>query len=223
MRFRLTKDERGSVAVFASETILGLLLIAAIIFGVWAFVGRQDYKNNVDQKIAAATEVAKAEQKVADQKIFDEEEKDPYKTFTGPAEFGSISISYPKTWDVYADIKTTGGEGGYIEAYAYPDLVPAINNETLYSLRIQLRGQAFVDAVNSFEGRVNDGTVKSSPFRAAKVPEVLGVRLDGAIEDGKTGSMVILPVRNKTLRIWTEHNNFLVDFNKVIESLDFTP
>src|SRR5688572_14547527 len=111
MRFRLTKDERGSVTVFASETILGLLLIAAIIFGVWAFVGRQDYKNNVDQKIAAATEVAKAEQKVADQKIFDEEEKDPYKTFTGPAEFGSISISYPETWDVYADIKTTGGEG----------------------------------------------------------------------------------------------------------------
>jgi uncharacterized protein HemX len=60
--------------------IVSLLLVAALAFGIWAFGGRQDYKNNVDKKIAAAVAEAKKEQATQLQAQFEEQAKSPYKT-----------------------------------------------------------------------------------------------------------------------------------------------
>ena len=51
-----------------------LLLLGAIGFGVWAYGGREDYKNNVDQKISAAVEVAQKQKSEEKDKEFIEKE-----------------------------------------------------------------------------------------------------------------------------------------------------
>ena len=43
-----------------------------------------------------------------------------------------------------------------------------------------------------------------APFAAAKVPSVVGVRVDGQINSLKTGTMIVLPLRDKTIELWTE-------------------
>jgi hypothetical protein len=53
---------------------------------------------------------------------------------------------------------------------------------------------------------------------------VTGVRVDGQIADNIQGSMIILPLRDKTQEIWTESNSFLPDFNNnILPNLTFSP
>jgi hypothetical protein len=53
---------------------------------------------------------------------------------------------------------------------------------------------------------------------------VKGVRLEGFLEKDKEGIMVMFPLRDKTLRIWTESKEFSGDFNNiVIKKLSFSP
>jgi len=55
-----------------------------------------------------------------------------------------------------------------------------------------------------------------------------GTRLDGAINQTQTGaqngSLVVIKIRDKTLKIYTESTDFVGDFNNVILSnLTFVP
>src|SRR5436190_23400193 len=96
-------DQNGGIALVLSDIIMAILLIAALAFGYWAFAGRQDYKNHSDKKVTAAVFKAKKAQSDSDSVTFAEKEKLPNKTFKGPATYGSVTFSYPKTWSGYVD------------------------------------------------------------------------------------------------------------------------
>jgi hypothetical protein len=115
-------NQVGSTSVVLA-IVFGALFAAAAGFGGWAFMGRQDYKNNSDQKSAQAVEVAKKAQAAELQKKFDEDYKNPNKTYQGAVAFGSVTFSYPKTWSAYVD-ETGGAEP--INGFFYPDKVPSI-------------------------------------------------------------------------------------------------
>ncbi|HET7629832.1 MAG TPA: hypothetical protein VFK03_00495, partial [Candidatus Saccharimonadales bacterium] len=116
-------NQRGSVNPLLFSTIIfAVLTVAAAGLFVWAFMNYQDYKNNSDQKVAAAVEVAKAEQKKADDKQFAEDYKKPYTTYRGPADLGSVSFDYPKTWSVYE--ASNSAEDNGLVAYLNPKVVP---------------------------------------------------------------------------------------------------
>jgi len=103
-------------AVYAA-VILGVLLVVAVIFGYSVYQSKQDYKNNSDKKAAAAAAGAAASA-TAKQKATDElAAKAPFKTFTGPATYGSVSFSYPKTWSAYVDQSVTDEP---INGYFFP-------------------------------------------------------------------------------------------------------
>ena len=78
----MRNDQKGSVNVTAISLIVTVLfLLVSIGFGAWAFMSREDYKNNVDQKIAAAQEVTKKETETAKDNEFLEKEKQPLKKY----------------------------------------------------------------------------------------------------------------------------------------------
>lgn len=53
-------NDKGAInGLVLTESLTTLLLIGALGFGLWAFLGLQDYRNNTDKKIAAAVAVAK--------------------------------------------------------------------------------------------------------------------------------------------------------------------
>jgi hypothetical protein len=52
----------------------------------------------------------------------------------------------------------------------------------------------------------------------------LGVRLDGTIAENVKGSVILLPLRDKTIRIMTQSATYVADFDKfVVPSISYNP
>lgn len=193
-----------------------LLLIGAGIFGYWAFKSRQDYKYNSDQKVAAAVQTAQQQTASAKDKQFLQQEKNPLKDYHGPAAFGSLDIKYPKTWSAFVTEIQNTGSSTPVDGYFYPVFVPGIQSGTNFALRVQVVTQAYDQILNGYQGLVKQGKIRVTPYTSVKVPSVSGSRLDGEIVNQKQGSMIMLPLRDKTLKIWTEASEFSGDFNNII-------
>lgn len=215
----LSRDLNQSGGVVVSA-ILGSLLAISLIFGIWAFMSMLDYKGNVDKKIASANAVVKKQTASEKDKEFAEKEKNPYKQFTGPVTFGSMSFQYPKTWNAFID-ETSKSNGSPVDGYWYPNVVPGLQSGVGFALRVKILSQTYDSVLKPYSSSVK---VKVSPFRSKNVPSTLGARLDGEINAGQKDSMVLIPIRDKTIQIWTESEQFVSDFdNVVLPSLNFIP
>jgi hypothetical protein len=213
--------KKGGFGVIITLILTILLLFGAIAFGLWAYMSMQDYKVNSDKKVAAAVVVANKKTSDEKDKEYVEKEKSPYKEYLGPATFGSVKIVYPKTWSAYIDEKNSSP---YVDGFWHPNFVPSTATGTAYALRMQVLSSPYDQVIKAFDSKVKSGDVKLSPYRAPLVPGVLGSRVDGQITKGQKDSMVIFPLRDKTLQVWTESDQFLGDFNNtVLANLTFSP
>jgi hypothetical protein len=199
-----------------------ILFISASGFGLWAFMERQDYKDNVDAKIETAVKVAEQKTSTAKDNEFAEKEKSPFKEYTGPATYGSLKFQYPKTWSAYV---VENGTSQPLDAYFHPNQVPGVQNKDVtYALRAQVVNQAYDVVLKSFDAKVKSGAVKVTTFTPTGLTNTVGVRVDGEIETKKTGSMVLIQLRDKTIKVWTESNLYTNDFNNsVLPNLTFSP
>jgi hypothetical protein len=197
--------------------VLGVLTVGLGGFSVWAYLNYQDQKNNTDAKIEVAVSDAKREQAEADRAEFVEQEKVPTRQLTGPADLGQVKFSYPKTWSVYVDKE--GGSGGSYEAYLHPLVVPPLASNTPYALRVTISGAKYESVLSGFNERIKQGQLKATPVTIVGVD---GTRLDGAFSNTVRGSMVLFKIRDKTLQLYTQSNNFQGDFdNTVLKTLEF--
>lgn len=191
-------------------------VIATIAFGVMAFIYYGDYVEQRDDNapiIASAVEEATTAQKQELEAEFVEREKEPNDTYTSPSEFGSIKLTYPKTWSAYVERSST------FDFYAHPAYVPS--NNVNYALRASVENQEFSNVIRSYDSKVRQGDLKAG---AVTISGVKGVRLDGFLENDQEGSMVIFPLRDKTLSVWTENKDFRGDFNNIVlKKLSFRP
>lgn len=200
-----------------------VLLLGALGGFIWAFMERQDYKLNSDKKAAAAAEVAKKEEADAKEKEFVEREKIPTKEYKTPATYGAVSVTYPKTWSAYvAEVPTNTAMP--IDGYFHPNVVPALTSGTAFALRVQVTGDGYAKALKEYDPEVKAGRVKVSAYQAPKMPGVTGSRIDGEISKGQKGTVVLLPLRDKTIKISTQSPQFAGDFEKIIlANLTFVP
>ncbi len=220
----MENQQRGSLDVLLIPVIvLATLLLGVSYFAYWAYSSRQDYKNNTDQKVTAAVNVAVQQAQNVDAKNYAQEAKDPLTTFTGPSAFASISFQYPKTWSAYAPENPSSQNP--IEGYFYPAVVPDITNQSnAYALRVQLVTQPYATVLQQYSGQVSSGKLAVSQYTPPKLPNVIGSKLVGQLTSNKQGTMVVLPVLNMTLEVWTESSQFQSDFaNSVLPSLTFQP
>lgn len=217
-------NQDGAVnGLVISLVLVVLILIGALGFGGWAFMGRQDYKDNVDTKIKVAEEAARQKESTVKDLQFAEESKKPLKTYQGPEAYGSLQTSYPKTWSAYVD--DSGTSTGLVDGFFNPDYVPSIaNQKSVFALRVQVVGQDYAEVLRSFSGQQQTGKVTVSAYALPKLPKVVGVKVTGEISQGKTVTMVILPLRSETIKIWTEGNQYLEDFNNnILPNFSFSP
>jgi len=218
--------QAGSVITIVAIVFLAVALVAAIGFGVWANNGRKDYKNNSDQKVAIAVDAAKkaatAAQKDADAQLA----KSPVLTFTGPTVYGAVKYDYPRTWDGYVDTTSTSTP---INGVYYQGAPPLPNDLGIfYALRVNEVSDDYSSVVNSFNGAVKKGTVTATayvpPQMVGKPNVQTGTRFDGLLGNNIQGAMVVLKVRDRTLKISTESPQYLNDFNNtVLPSLTYVP
>lgn len=191
-----------------------LLFVGATAFGLWAFMSREDYRTNVQSKIDAAVKVAQNKLSSEKDAEFAEREKRPLKEYKGPAAYGSVVIMYPKTWSAYVIEKNSGTP---LDGFFNPSYVPdTTGNSSNFALRMQVLDTSYSQELKKYDSNVKSGKLKATPYVPAKVQSVTGMRFDGEVATGKTGAMVIVPMRDKTLKLWTESTSSLDDFNNII-------
>jgi len=199
--------------------VLAVLVIGFGSLAIWAYLGYNDQKTNVQAKVDVAVADAKKSQSDSDQAKYLEQEKQPYRTFQGPSELGGVSFSYPKTWSVYVD--KDGAAGGVYEAYLQPGIVPPLSSQTPYATRVSIGATSYESTLTSYSGLVKSGKLKSTPVT---INGQDGTRLDGDFTTKVQGSMVIMKIRDKTLKVFTEAPVFANDYNNaVLSTLKFNP
>jgi hypothetical protein len=218
------QSKKGGIGLILTIVILILLLIGISYFAYTSYTKMLDYKNNVDPKINAAVEAAKKETEEKKDKEFIEKEKNPLRNYKSSDVLGLVNIDYPKTWSAYIVEDQSVSSNKPIEGFLHPSFVPGKDVGVAFALRMELTNRQYSDELKQYDGKVKQGTVKVQPYSAPKVPSVVGVKITGEIERGKQSTMVMLPIREKTLRIYTESPQFLGDLeNIILPSLSFAP
>lgn len=211
------KKQQGAISGMMLAVIgLSVLLLAAGSFAIWAYVGYNEQKTNVDGKINLAVAEAKKEQGDIDEAKFAEREKEPNRQFVGPDDYGRLVFDYPKTWSVYVAHDVTNG--GTFEAYLNPITVPPVSASQQFSLRVTVEEKDYDQVVKSYEGLVKKGELRTS---AASANGNNGTRLDGSFSKDIRGSAVIYKVRDKTITLRTDADTFKPDFENIIKTINF--
>lgn len=208
--------------------VLVVFLIGFAVFAFWANGQRQDYKSNSDQKVAAAVKVAERTTTEKNNKEFTEELKNPLKKYVGPEALGSVSITYPKTWSGYVDTSATSGS--LLNAYFNPDIVPSLNvpagstTRQAVALHVEVVNQTYDQVVTQLKGQVTAGKLSAQAYTLPKMPEQIGTKFVGTLPNQLQGTEIVIPLRDKTLIITTESDNYLADFETyIVPNLSFVP
>jgi hypothetical protein len=217
-------NQRGAINILLIPLVLTVLLLCgAIAFAVWAYNGRQDYKNNVDAKIQTAVTVAHQKLSTQKDKEFAEQEKSPLRAYKGPGAYGSLVIEYPKTWSAY--VADTSGTDPYVDGYFFPSVVPDVTkDQQAFALRVQVTSESYSDILSNYQSQIQEGKVRVAAYKAPKVEGIVGSRLDGEVEQDKDGVMILLPLRDKTLKLWTNSPQYVHDLETyILPNFSFSP
>lgn len=216
---KIKSREEGSIDILLIPLILAVVFfLAALGFGLWAYSERTDYKNNTDAKIATAVEVAEKETATEKDNEFIQREKEPLQDYQGPATQGTIVLKYPKTWSAYVD------ESKGVDGFFHPNFVPGVATDPNYALRLQVVDKPYAEELKAFDSQVKQGKTTATPYKPINVDNIIGTQLTGEIDGQKTGTLILLPLRDKTIKIWTEADQFKEDFfNNVMANFKFAP
>lgn len=210
----LKLNYKGLINPLLIPLILSVLVIIGLGFSTYVYYQNYiDNRDNVDKKIATAVEQAEEVQRAELNKEFSEREKLPNKSYTSPSIYGSVKLTFPKTWSRYVD-----DSGTILDFYAHPNVVPS--SGVNYALRMNISSKKFATELRSYDSQVKKGDLKASSIT---VSGTTGTRLDGLLKKEQSGIMVIFPLRDKTLKVWTENTDYFSDFEAVLKHLSFVP
>lgn len=217
--------QAGAVNLLVIPLVLVTVLLLGVATVAFSFYNEaQDYKNNVAQKVAVEVDKAREEVSIQKDKDFAEKEKFPYNRYDGPSSFGALRILYPKTWSAYVS-EPRNNANRPVEGYFAPGHVPTINDSlNTFALRVIVEQKRYDAVLKGYEDEVKQGKISARPYQSPNVPNIVGTRLDGEVISKKQGAMIVMPMRDKTLRMWTESRDYVADFdNIVLPNFSFTP
>lgn len=214
----LPKTSGGEKSLLKTVIIilLTLLFLGATLLAFYFYSEYRESKTDLDAKIDAAVVDASKELEDKLEAEFAEREKTPYATFTGPADYSSLSFKYPKTWSVY--IAKDASSGGEFEAYLHPGEVSPVSATTVNALRVTIKDETTETAEKRYASALKKGNLKAS---IADINGESATRYDGALNKNFVGSVVILKLRDKTATIQTDAEIYRDDFNQIINSITF--
>ena len=218
------KDIAGLVKIIAI-VILSLIAVTFIGLFIWMYVKYDEASTDVEGQINIAVAEAKDEQAMQLEDEFSEREKYPYKTFTGPADYGALSFEYPKTWSVY--VEKAADKGGDFNAYFNPVQVDAVGKDTINSLRVTISTKSFDDVVSDYQRKMErkDSGLSMQSVEigdAEKDSTVTANYYTGTIPDTDlSGYIVIFKIRDKTVILQTDSVLFQAEFDKLLDTINF--
>ena len=196
--------------------VVSIIAVTFIGLFVWKYAEWNTVKTDVDAQIDAAVAVAVAENSTKLEAEFLEREKYPYKSFMGPADYGSLAFEYPKTWNVY--IYKDAHNGGDFEAYLNPGEVQPVGSTTINALRVTIKGQAFDSVTRSYDGYVRNGKLAISTRAIGASMANVYV---GELPNGIQGILAIFKLRDKTVMLQTDAMIFADEYYKLLDTVTF--
>lgn len=198
--------------------VVGLGLSAALFLGlfVWQFVQASQIRSNAQAEQDRAVAAANEELQEKLQAEFKTTLESDTSNFVGPDVLGRVTFTYPKTWSVF--VETKGTNSIPLDVTMHPN---AITDTTpAFALRVQVIEEAYAEQVAEYNRSVEKGELTAKPVTYS---EQNGIRFDGLLEDDVQGSVVLLPLRDKTLLLQTESNNYQQVFTAILTSLNYVP
>lgn len=204
------------------ETIILIVVTIVTIIFVFLYVNQKGEYDaisaEVDSRIDAAVAIAVADNTTKMETEFAEREKYPYREFVGPADYGSLGFSYPRTWSVY--IARDAANGGDFEAYLNPTEVQPVSSKTINALRVTIRDTAFDSAIRTYESLVKSQKVQ---FTTRTVGGLLANLYVGSLPNGIEGAVVVFKLRDKTVMLQTDAELFITEFYKILDTVTLNP
>lgn len=200
------------------ETILLVVTSLLAIVFIWLYIQKyiewDTISTDFDGRLNAQVAIAVADNTTQMEAEFAEREKFPYKTFTGPADYGSFSFQYPQTWSVY--IAKDAANGGDFEAYFNPVEINPISTTSVNALRMKIRDATFDSVAKSYESSIKSGKLT---LKNQEVGGVLANIYTGQISNSQRGAIMILKLRDKTVILQTDAEIFLDEFYRILDSV----
>ncbi len=213
------KSDNSGLVKTIIIVILSLVSLTFVGLFVWMMMQYNDVSADVNGQIATAVAEAKAEQALKDEEEFAEREKYPYRTFSGPADYGQLSFEYPKTWSVY--IASDASKGGDFSAYFNPIEVNAVSDNTINALRVIIRDKDFESVAQEYQRAMEERDSNLS-MESITVAGTTANRYSGTIPGTElNGYIVIFKIRDKTAVLQTDSVLFKEDFEKILGTIIF--
>ncbi len=216
------KDNSGLIKTIA---IIALSLLAVTFIGlfIWKAIEAAEAQSDLDEKIDDAVAEATKEQASKLEKQFAEREKDPFREFSGPTDYGQLSFKYPKTWSIY--VAESAISGGDYSAFFNPIQVDTVGKDTINALRVMIRNDSFDDVTAEYQKYVEDD---DEPLAIESVSigvddKITANRYTGTIPDTEMyGIIVTFKIRDKTAILETDSaKTFEEDFNRLLSTVTF--
>ena len=217
------KDIAGLIKTIV---IIVVSLIAVTFIGlfIWMNSNYQEAQTDLDTKISDAVAKAKDDQALKLEHDFLEREKYPYKTFSGPIDYGQLTFEYPKTWSVYVAAAAASSEGDF-NAYFNPIQVDAVSKETVNALRVTIRDKSIDEVSKEYQKAMDkkDSNLTMVSTTIGKDNNITANRYTGTIPDtkGLSGIIVTFKIRDKTAILQTDSVLFQEDFDKLLGTVTF--
>ncbi|MCL1840063.1 hypothetical protein FWF89_03700 [Candidatus Saccharibacteria bacterium] len=208
------KRGKGSIIEIIILILVSLIAVAAAGFAVYFYLQWDESRTNVEGQIAEAVAIARADERQIAEEIFAEREKEPNRRFTGPADYGSLSFMFPRTWSVY--IARDASIGGDFEAYLHPGEVSEVGQSTINALRVSIINQPIDTVRMMYDAMATTGQLKQSVFQNATIT---GDRFEGEFNQDITGIMIMFKINDKTAILRTDAMIFRNDFDKLIQTI----
>ena len=219
--FTPKKDIRSLVKTIA---IIALSLVSLTFIGlfIWMYTQYDAARTDVDGQIAKAVVAAREEVTMKLEDEFAEREKDPYRTFAGPIDYGELTFEYPKTWSVYVANDAT--DGGDFEAYFNPIQVGVVSDTTIDALSVSILNKAIDEVAAEYQKYLEEEepTLKLESVTIGQNNDIVANRYTGIIPDTEfSGYIVVFKLRDKTVILQTDSVLFENDFNTLLSTVRF--
>lgn len=212
----LQTQKNRSILWIIITIISALTALTFIVLFVWMYNKWNDADTNVQGQINSAVAVARSEATEKAEREFEEREKNPYKIFSGPADLGSLTFEYPKTWSLYEEEDASTNND--FSAYLNPDKVPPVNSENPIALRVMILNESYDSYIQSYQSKVEDG---SMTLTVAPVGGTNANIYKGKLDNDFQGIAAILKIRDKTVVIQTDALLYETEFNYILSTVSY--
>ena len=128
--------------------VVSLLAVLFIGLFIWMTLKWSEANTNVQGKIDVAVAEARNSLQTKLEGDFEEKEKYPFLTFSGPTDLGSLNFEYPKTWNLY--VPDDASRGGDYHAYLNPGQVNVVDDSTVMALRVTIKSEQMDRALEDY-------------------------------------------------------------------------